>query len=129
MDSEVERLKGEASCRQSEISSLQADLDVSTKVRSDAKGVYVNLLAEKKMLEEKLAGTEAEFTANFHNTEAYALFSAFFASVGHQEMITALRNDFSTLVIASLEVKFPHVELGDDVDASDPPLEKTAYSS
>ncbi|KAL2528826.1 hypothetical protein Fot_21427 [Forsythia ovata] len=80
--SEVERLKGESSCRQSEISSLQANLEASAEVRSEAKGAYVNLLAEKKILEEKLASVEFEFTANFHNTEAYASFSAFFASVG-----------------------------------------------
>ncbi|KAL2502635.1 hypothetical protein Fot_36483 [Forsythia ovata] len=116
MDSEEERLKGEASYRQSEISLLQADVEASTKVRLDAKGAYVNLLAEKKMLEEKLAGAEAEFTANFHNTEAYASFLAFFASVGKQEVITALRNDFPTLDIAFLEAKFPLIELGDDVE-------------
>ncbi|KAL2528841.1 hypothetical protein Fot_21442 [Forsythia ovata] len=121
--SEVERLKGKTSYRQSEISSLQADLEASAKERSNAEGAYVNLLAEKNMHEDKLAGAEAEFNANFHNTEAYASFSAFFASIRKEEVITALRNDFPTLDIDSLEAKFSPVELDDDVDASGLPVE------
>ncbi|KAL2471277.1 hypothetical protein Adt_39413 [Abeliophyllum distichum] len=58
------------------------DLEASVKARSNVEGVYVNLLVEKKTHEEKLVGAEAEFTMNFHNTEAYASFSAFFASFG-----------------------------------------------
>ncbi|KAL2474599.1 hypothetical protein Adt_35335 [Abeliophyllum distichum] len=90
---------------QAKISTLRTNFEASTMSRSDAEGAYVNLLAEKKMLKEKFAGVDVEFTTNFHNTEAYANFSAFFASGGQQEVITVLCNDFSDLDIAFLEDK------------------------
>ncbi|KAL2465646.1 hypothetical protein Adt_41497 [Abeliophyllum distichum] len=107
----------------SEVSLLKAKLEATAKARSNSEDVYVRILAEKKALEDKLSNAEAEFTANFHNTEAYASFSSFFASVGQQEVHTALRNDFIDFNIAPLEEKFPPVELGDDVEASDAPDE------
>ncbi|KAL2470992.1 hypothetical protein Adt_39128 [Abeliophyllum distichum] len=102
---------------------LKTDLEASTKSKLDAEEAYVNLLAEKKILEEKLAGAEAEFTVNFYTTEAYANFSTFFASVGQQEVIAALCTDFLDFDVASLADKFPPVELVDKADTSDPPDE------
>ncbi|KAL2466069.1 Uncharacterized protein Adt_41920 [Abeliophyllum distichum] len=121
--SEVKEMMGEVSSSQSEISTLKADLETSAKSRSDAEGAYVNLLAEKKMLKEKLAGAEAEFTVNFHKTKASANFSAFFASVVKQEVITAFHNNFPNLNVALLEAKFPPLKLGDDADSSNAPDE------
>ncbi|KAL2541247.1 hypothetical protein Adt_02225 [Abeliophyllum distichum] len=65
---------------QSEVALLKAELEATAKAWSDSEDVYVRILAEKKTLEEKLTNAEVEFTANFHNIEAYASFFSFFAS-------------------------------------------------
>ncbi|KAL2471480.1 hypothetical protein Adt_39616 [Abeliophyllum distichum] len=75
---------------QSEVVLLKADLEATANARLDSEDAYVRILAEKKVLEEKLKNAEAEFTVNFHNTEAYASFSSFFASVEQQKVLTAL---------------------------------------
>ncbi|KAL2481775.1 hypothetical protein Adt_34741 [Abeliophyllum distichum] len=61
----------------------------------------------KKEVEAKLANAEADFVANFHNTEAYSNFSDYFARVGHQEVLTALRNDHPDFDANNLEARFP----------------------
>ncbi|KAL2497585.1 putative abhydrolase domain-containing protein [Abeliophyllum distichum] len=61
----------------------------------------------RKELEVKLENAETEFVANFHNTNAYTDFSDFFAKVGHQEVLAALRFEHPELDISFMEAKFP----------------------
>ncbi|KAL2542911.1 hypothetical protein Adt_03889 [Abeliophyllum distichum] len=73
-------------------------------------------LAEKKEMEAKLENVEAEFVANFYNTEAYTNFSGYFTRVGHQEVLTVLRIDHPSIDLGPLEAGFPppNVEGEDD---------------
>ncbi|KAL2526338.1 hypothetical protein Adt_11392 [Abeliophyllum distichum] len=108
---------------QNEVSALRTDLEAFAKARLDDEEAYVNILSEKRVLKENLVGAEAEFIANFHKTEAYASFSAYFTSIGQQEVITVLHSEFPDLDISILDDKFPAIELGDDVEAFNPPDE------
>ncbi|KAL2471987.1 Uncharacterized protein Adt_40123 [Abeliophyllum distichum] len=63
--------------------------------------------AGRKEVEVKLANAEADFVANFHNTEAYTNFSDYFSRVGQQEVLSALRKDHPNFNLGSLEARFP----------------------
>ncbi|KAL2485105.1 Plus3 domain-containing protein [Abeliophyllum distichum] len=83
---EKRRLLEEAKSREEEVSSLRKELADAEKAKQEAED-------GKEEVEAKLANAEADFMANFHNTEAYSNFIDYFARVGHQEVLTALRND------------------------------------
>ncbi|KAL2474987.1 hypothetical protein Adt_35723 [Abeliophyllum distichum] len=102
---EKRRLQEEAKSRDEEISGLRKDLESSENGRKEAE-------AGKRKVEAKLANAEAEFVANFHNTEAYTNFSDYFARVGQQEVLTALRNDHPEFDVKSLEARFPPARCG-----------------
>ncbi|KAL2485724.1 Uncharacterized protein Adt_30480 [Abeliophyllum distichum] len=97
---EIRRLLEEAKSRDEEIQSLRKDLESSKNGRKEAE-------VGRKKVEAKLANTEAEFVANFHNTEAYTNFSEYFARIGQQEVLTALRNDHPNFDLGPLEARFP----------------------
>ncbi|KAL2541511.1 hypothetical protein Adt_02489 [Abeliophyllum distichum] len=72
-----------------EVQSLRENLESSENSRKEAESEVARLMGEKKEMEEKLENaeaklenTEADFVANFHNTEAYTNFSDYFARVG-----------------------------------------------
>ncbi|KAL2474246.1 hypothetical protein Adt_34982 [Abeliophyllum distichum] len=94
------RLLKEAKSRDEEIQSLRKDLESSENGRKEAE-------VGRKEVEAKLANAEVEFVANFHNTEAYTNFSDYFARIGQQEVLTALRNDHPNFDIGPLEASFP----------------------
>ncbi|KAL2474483.1 hypothetical protein Adt_35219 [Abeliophyllum distichum] len=71
----------------------------------------------KKEVEARLANAEADFVANFHNTEAYTNFADYFARVGHQEVLTALRNDHPEFDVKVLEARFPPPDVGGEEDS------------
>ncbi|KAL2481423.1 Uncharacterized protein Adt_34389 [Abeliophyllum distichum] len=97
---EKRRLLEEAKSRDEEISGLRKKLvDAENGKREAEDG--------KKEVEARLADAEADFVANFHNTEAYTNFADYFARVGHQEVLTALRNDHPEFDVKNLEVRFP----------------------
>ncbi|KAL2534607.1 hypothetical protein Adt_07958 [Abeliophyllum distichum] len=92
-DEEKRRLQEEAKSRDEE------DLCFAAGVGQCCKGQEGGLRTGKeevearlKEVEAKLANAEADFVANFHNTEAYSNFSDYFARVGQQEVLAALRN-------------------------------------
>ncbi|KAL2467247.1 putative abhydrolase domain-containing protein [Abeliophyllum distichum] len=97
---EKKRLLEEAKSREEEVLSLQKELADAGKAKQEAE-------EGKKEVEAKLANAEADFVANFHNTEAYSNFSDYFARVGHQEVLTALRNDHPEVNVKDLEARFP----------------------
>ncbi|KAL2481219.1 putative abhydrolase domain-containing protein [Abeliophyllum distichum] len=72
---EKRRLLEEAKSREEEVSSLRKELADAEKARGEAED-------GKKEVEARLANAEADFVANFHNTEAYSNFSDYFARVG-----------------------------------------------
>ncbi|KAL2504853.1 Uncharacterized protein Adt_20474 [Abeliophyllum distichum] len=94
------RLLEEAKSRDEEISGLRKELADAEKGKKEAED-------GKKEVEAKLANTEADFVANFHNTEAYSNFADYFARVGQQEVLTALRNDHPEFDVKNLEARFP----------------------
>ncbi|KAL2461994.1 Uncharacterized protein Adt_45414 [Abeliophyllum distichum] len=97
---EKRRLLEEAKSREEEISGLRKELANSEKGKKEAED-------GKKEVEARLANAEADFVANFHNTEAYTNFADYFARVGQQEVLTALRNDHPEFDVKNLEVRFP----------------------
>ncbi|KAL2456622.1 hypothetical protein Adt_15038 [Abeliophyllum distichum] len=98
------------------------DLESSKNDRKEAEYEVAQLMGEKEMeeklgnVEAKLENAEAEFVANFHNTEAYTNFSDYFARVGQQEVLTVLRKDHPSFDIGPLEARFlsPDVESEED---------------
>ncbi|KAL2532485.1 hypothetical protein Adt_05836 [Abeliophyllum distichum] len=84
------------------------------KEKLEVEEAYINLLAEKKSLEEKLENTEPKSTNNFHNIEAYSSFSDYFANVGHQDVLPALCVEYPELDLTPLTDKFPPIELEKD---------------
>ncbi|KAL2456914.1 hypothetical protein Adt_46576 [Abeliophyllum distichum] len=80
---EKRRLLEEAKSRDVEVSVLRRDLAIAEDGRKEAE-------AGKRKVEARLASAEADFVANFHNTEAYTNFTDYFARVGQQEVLTAL---------------------------------------
>ncbi|KAL2491359.1 Uncharacterized protein Adt_26987 [Abeliophyllum distichum] len=97
---EKRRLLEEAKSREEVVSSLRKEL-------ADAEMAKQRAEEGKKEVEAKLANAEVDFVANFHNTEAYSNFSDYFARVGHQEVLTALRNDHPEVNVKDLEARFP----------------------
>ncbi|KAL2526452.1 hypothetical protein Adt_11506 [Abeliophyllum distichum] len=104
---EVVRLKEGAEASETEITKLRLDLEFYKNGSLDAEVVSAKLFIEKKSLEEKLENIEANFTANFHKTEAYSNFSNYFASINHQEVLSSLRSEYPELDLTSLKAKFP----------------------
>ncbi|KAL2518231.1 Uncharacterized protein Adt_14478 [Abeliophyllum distichum] len=97
---EKRRLLEEAKSRDEEISGLRKDL-------ANAKDDEKEAEAGKREVEARLANVEADFVANFHNTEVYTNFADYFARVGQQEVLTALRNDHPDFDVKALEARFP----------------------
>ncbi|KAL2485280.1 Uncharacterized protein Adt_30036 [Abeliophyllum distichum] len=106
---EKKRLLEEAKSREEEVLSLRKELADAGKAKQEAE-------EGKKEVEAKLANAEADFVANFHNTEAYSSFSDYFARVGHQEVLTALRNDHPDVNVKDLEARFPPPDVEGDED-------------
>ncbi|KAL2462367.1 Uncharacterized protein Adt_45787 [Abeliophyllum distichum] len=94
------RLLEEAEPRDEEISGLRKDLAIAEDGRKEAE-------AGKREAEARLASVEADFVANFHNTEAYSNFADYFARIGQQEVLTVLRNDHPDFDVKNLEARFP----------------------
>ncbi|KAL2499714.1 Uncharacterized protein Adt_25264 [Abeliophyllum distichum] len=94
------RLLEEVKSRDEEISGLRKELADAEKGKKEAED-------GKGEVEAKLANAEADFVANFHNTEAYSNFADYFARVGQQEVLTALRNDHPEFDVKNLEARFP----------------------
>ncbi|KAL2469774.1 Uncharacterized protein Adt_37910 [Abeliophyllum distichum] len=97
---EKRRLMEEAKSQEEEVSNLRKDLAIAKDGMKEAE-------AGKKEAEARLASSEADFVANFHNTEAYTNFADYFARVGQQEVLTALRNDHPEFDVKNLEARFP----------------------
>ncbi|KAL2511821.1 Uncharacterized protein Adt_17421 [Abeliophyllum distichum] len=104
---EKRRLQEEAKSRDEEISSLRRELANVAKGKKAAEEGREEVEARLKETEAKLANAEADFVANFHNTEAYSNFSDYFARVGQQEVLTALRTDHPDFNVKNLEARFP----------------------
>ncbi|KAL2454027.1 Uncharacterized protein Adt_48475 [Abeliophyllum distichum] len=104
---EKRRLQEEAKSRDEEISSLRRELANAAKGKKAAEEGREEVEARLKETEAKLANAEADFVANFHNTEAYSNFSDYFLRVGQQEVLTALRTDHPDFNVKNLEARFP----------------------
>ncbi|KAL2466104.1 hypothetical protein Adt_41955 [Abeliophyllum distichum] len=78
---EKRHLQSESVSCELEAQRLRGDLEVSEKGRKEAEAEVARLLGEKKEMEAKLESVEADFIANFHNTEAYTNFSDYFTRV------------------------------------------------
>ncbi|KAL2518652.1 putative abhydrolase domain-containing protein [Abeliophyllum distichum] len=109
-NTEKKRLLEEAKSREEEVLSLRKELADAGKAKQEAE-------EGKKEVEARLANAEADFVANFHNTEAYSNFSDYFARVGHQEVLTALRNDHPDVDVKDLEARFPPPDAEGDEDS------------
>ncbi|KAL2475049.1 hypothetical protein Adt_35785 [Abeliophyllum distichum] len=103
---EKRRILSESESRDLEFQRLQRELEVLKKERTEAEAEVTRLLGEKEM-EVKLKNVEVDFIANFHNTEAYTNFSDYFARVGHQEVLAALRTEHPDLNLRPLGDSFP----------------------
>ncbi|KAL2456447.1 Uncharacterized protein Adt_46790 [Abeliophyllum distichum] len=104
---EKRRLQEEAKSRDEEISSLRRELANAAEGKRVAEEGKEEVEARLKEVEAKLANAEEDFVANFHNTEAYSNFSDYFARVGQQEVLTALRTDHPDFDVKNLETRFP----------------------
>ncbi|KAL2540183.1 Uncharacterized protein Adt_01161 [Abeliophyllum distichum] len=104
---EKRRLQEEAKSRDEEVSSLRQELANAAKGKKEAEDGKEEVEARLKEVEAKLANAEADFVANFHNTEAYSNFSDYFARVGQQEVLAALRTDHPDFDVKILEARFP----------------------
>ncbi|KAL2498854.1 Plus3 domain-containing protein [Abeliophyllum distichum] len=104
---EKRRLQEEAKSRDEEISGLRKELANAEEGKKAAEDGRKEAEAGKKEVEARLANAEADFVANFHNTEAYSNFADYFARIGQQEVMTVLRNDHPDFDVKSLEAKFP----------------------
>ncbi|KAL2497050.1 hypothetical protein Adt_22600 [Abeliophyllum distichum] len=107
---EKRRLLEEAKSRDEEVSVLRRDLAIAEDGRKEAE-------AGKREVEARLANAEADFVANFHNTEAYTNFAYYFARVGQQEVLTALRSGHPDFDVKSLEARFPPPDAGSEDDS------------
>ncbi|KAL2512126.1 Uncharacterized protein Adt_17726 [Abeliophyllum distichum] len=106
-NAEKRRLQEEVKSRDEEISSLRRELANAAEGRKVAEEGNEEVEARWKEVEAKLVNAEADFVANFHNTEAYSNFSDYFARVGQQEVLTALRTDHPNFDVKNLEARFP----------------------
>ncbi|KAL2540394.1 putative abhydrolase domain-containing protein [Abeliophyllum distichum] len=104
---EKRRLQEEAKSRDEEVSSLRQELANAAKGKKEAEDGKEEVEARLKEVEAKLANAEEDFVANFHNTEAYSNFSDYFARVGQQEVLAALRTDHPDFDVKILEARFP----------------------
>ncbi|KAL2453260.1 putative abhydrolase domain-containing protein [Abeliophyllum distichum] len=104
---EKRHLQEEAKSRDEEISSLRRELANAAEGKRVAEEGKEEVEARLKEVEAKLANAEEDFVANFHNTEAYSNFSDYFARVGQQEVLTALRTDHPDFDVKNLETRFP----------------------
>ncbi|KAL2461167.1 putative abhydrolase domain-containing protein [Abeliophyllum distichum] len=104
------RLLEEAKSRDEEVSVLRRDLAIAEDGRKEAE-------AGKREVEARLASVEADFVANFHNTEAYTNYADYFARVGQQEVLTALRNDHPEFDVKVLEARFPPPDVEGEEDS------------
>ncbi|KAL2511407.1 putative abhydrolase domain-containing protein [Abeliophyllum distichum] len=104
---EKRRLQEEAKFRDEEMSGLRKELAYAEEGKKAAEDGRKEAEAGRKELEARLANAEADFVANFHNTEAYSNFADYFARIGQQEVMTVLRNDHPDFDVKSLEAKFP----------------------
>ncbi|KAL2491835.1 putative abhydrolase domain-containing protein [Abeliophyllum distichum] len=102
----------EAKSREEEIEGLRKELAAAEKGKKEAED-------GKGEVEAKLANAEADFVANFHNTEAYSNFADYFARVGQQEVLAALRNDHPELDVKNLEARFPPPDAEGEEDSLD----------
>ncbi|KAL2472129.1 hypothetical protein Adt_40265 [Abeliophyllum distichum] len=100
----------EAKSRDEEISGLRKDLANAEDGKKEAE-------VGKMEVEARLANSEADFVANFHNTEAYTNFADYFARVGQQEVLTALKNDHPDFDVKVLEVRFPSPDVEGEKDS------------
>ncbi|KAL2486694.1 hypothetical protein Adt_31450 [Abeliophyllum distichum] len=107
---EKRRLLEEAKSRDEEISGLRKELANAENGKKEAED-------GKKEVEARLANAEADFVANFHNTEAYTNFADYFARVGQQEVLTALRNDHPEFDVKVLESRFPSPDVEGEEDS------------
>ncbi|KAL2513169.1 Plus3 domain-containing protein [Abeliophyllum distichum] len=107
---EKRRLLEEAKSRDEEVLGLRKDLANAEDGRKEAE-------AGKREVEAKLANAEADFVANFNNTEAYTNFTDYFARVGQQEVLTALRNDHPDFDVKTLEARFLPPDVGSEDDS------------
>ncbi|KAL2504672.1 Uncharacterized protein Adt_20293 [Abeliophyllum distichum] len=107
---EKRRLLEEAKSRDEEISGLRKELATAENGKKEAKD-------GKKEVEVRLVNAEADFVANFHNTEAYTNFADYFARVGQQEVLTALRNDHPEFDVKVLEARFPPPDVEGEEDS------------
>ncbi|KAL2504905.1 putative abhydrolase domain-containing protein [Abeliophyllum distichum] len=107
---EKRRLLEEAKSLDEEISGLRKDLELFENGKKEVE-------AGKREVEARLANAEADFVANFHNTEVYTNFSNYFARVGQQEVLTALRNDHPDFDVKSLEARFPPPDVEGEEDS------------
>ncbi|KAL2474613.1 Plus3 domain-containing protein [Abeliophyllum distichum] len=104
---EKRRLQEEAKSRDEETSSLRRELANAAEGKRVAEEGKEEVEARLKEVEAKLANAEVDFVANFHNTEAYSNFSDYFARVGQQEVLTALRTDHPDFDVKNLQTRFP----------------------
>ncbi|KAL2474352.1 hypothetical protein Adt_35088 [Abeliophyllum distichum] len=110
----LEAANQENRCLLDEVQNLRGDLESSENGRKEGEFEVARLMGEKKEMEEKLGkveakleNAEAEFVANFHNTEAYTNFLDYFPRVGQQEVPIVLRKDHPSFDIGPLEARFP----------------------
>ncbi|KAL2487341.1 hypothetical protein Adt_32097 [Abeliophyllum distichum] len=107
------RLLEELSFHRLEAEGLRRSLEASEKGRKDVETEITRLLDQKKEIEKKMESVEADYVANFHNTEVYTNFSDYFAKVGHREVLAAIRSEHPNFNISSLEARFPPPDDGD----------------
>ncbi|KAL2533323.1 Plus3 domain-containing protein [Abeliophyllum distichum] len=113
---EKRRLQEETKSRDEEVSSLRQELANAAKGKKEAEDGKEEVEARLKEVEAKLANAEADFVANFHNTEAYSNFSDYFARVGQQEVLAALRTDHPDFDVKILEARFPPSDVEGEED-------------
>ncbi|KAL2486717.1 hypothetical protein Adt_31473 [Abeliophyllum distichum] len=99
-----------------EAEGLRGSLEASEKGRKEVEVEIARLLGEKKEMDRKLESVEAEYDANFHNTEAYTNFSDNFAKIAHQEVLAMLRSEHPNFNIGSLEDRFHPSDVGGEED-------------
>ncbi|KAL2491494.1 hypothetical protein Adt_27122 [Abeliophyllum distichum] len=107
---EKRHLQSESESHELEAQHLRGNLEASEKGRMEAEAEVAQLLGEKKEMEAKLEDEEADFIANFHNTEAYTNISDYFARVVHQEVLAVLRAERPDLDLGPLIDRFPPLE-------------------
>ncbi|KAL2505146.1 hypothetical protein Adt_20767 [Abeliophyllum distichum] len=114
---EKRRLQAKSESHEWEAQCLRRDLEASKRGKKEAEAKVAQLVGEKKEMEAMLECVEAEFEANFHNTDAYTNFSDYFSRVGHQEVLAVLRTDHPSLNLGSLQAMFSPPDVEDREDS------------